>query len=316
MREIRPKSRTLSTLWLLAVLCGSIALFAAAGSRTFHVRETITFVNEGSGECTKLKIVIGLFQDWKPYIEVLSETITPSSYVVITDAFGNRFAQFTIRNIRWGQRIPVTLDWQIVVEDLSFDLDACDDSEFPAPVERYLQPEEFIEADNPEIVAMADLLTAGRSGPCEIVEPIYDYVISNVSYAGYLADPQGAPYCLRSKRGDCTEFSCLMTALCRAAGVPARMIEGGTNEPGDEVHSWMEAYLPGHGWVPFDPTWGRHPGDRDKYLAAVTADHIPLVIRIGLDAFDGYSFWAYWYWGARRTRPYRPPATNGPFASV
>ncbi|MBU0595482.1 transglutaminase-like domain-containing protein [Candidatus Bipolaricaulota bacterium] len=296
MRKGWSTSRTGETLWLVAVLCSMIALLAAADSRTFNVRETITFVNDGPGECTKLKIVVGLFQDWTPYIEVLSETIGPSSYRITTDEFGNRFAEFTIYNLRRGQQVPVTLDWRIEVAQLSFDLAACDGSGVPADIERYLRSEDFIESSDAQIVAVADSLAAGRSGPCETVEAIYDYVITNITYAGYLADPQGALSCLRNRQGDCTEFSCLMTALCRAAGIPARMIEGVTNEAGDEVHSWMEAYLPGHGWVPFDPTWGRHPGDREKYLAAVTADHIPLVIGIGLDAFDGFSYWAYWYW--------------------
>ena len=80
------------------------------------------------------------------------------------------------------------------------------------------------------------------------------------------------------------------------------MIEGVANEAGDEVHSWMGAHLPGPGWVPFDPTWGRHPGDREKHLAAVTAAHIPLVIGIGLAASDGCSYSVYWcWWGSQST---------------
>jgi len=293
---LRNRSRIWLALVLGVILCSSLALSALAESRTFNVRETMTFVNDGSGECTKLKVVVGLFQDWAPYIEVLSETIAPSSYRITTDESGNRFAEFTIHNMSRGQRIPIALDWQIEVEDLAFDLGACGSSGIPEDVERYLESEPFIESTNAQIVAQANEISAGKSGPCQIVEAIYDYVISNITYEGYVADPQGALYCLRSKRGDCTEFAALMTALCRAAGIPARMIEGVTNEAGDEVHSWMEAYLPGLGWVPFDPTWGRHPGDRETYLAAMTSDHIPLVIGIGLDAFNGYSYWAYWYW--------------------
>jgi len=246
--------------------------------------------------CTKLEVVVGLFHSWDPYIEVLSEAISPSSHSTFTDDYGNRFARFVITDMSRGERIPVTLEWRIKVEQLSFNLNGCDDSAVPPDVERYLESEEFIQSDTSQIRAKAASLASGKSSPCEIVAAIYDYVISSTAYAGYIPEIRGAQYCLQNKRGDCTEFSALMTALCRAAGIPARMIEGVTNMEDDEIHGWMEAYLAGLGWVPFDPTWGRHVGDREKCLAAMTADHIPLVIGIGLDAFNGYSYWAYWYW--------------------
>jgi transglutaminase-like putative cysteine protease len=283
-------------LSLIAAFSAAMVVTAAAASKTYNVRETVTFVNDGPGLCTELRVVIGLFQDWSPYIDVLSESISPGSYTVFYDDWGNRFAEIVVKNIDRGERVPVTLTWQIRVEELSLDLEGCDDSGIPEDTEPFLRSERFIESDDPQIRAKAEELAGGESDPCEIVEAIYDFVITSITYEGYIADAQGALYCLRNRSGDCTEFAALMTALCRAAGIPARMLEGVTDDAGDEIHAWMEAYLPGIGWVPFDPTWGRHRGQRDKYLAAMTPDHIPLVIGIGLDSFNGYSYWAYWYW--------------------
>jgi len=283
-------------LGIAMAICCAVSFLATADSRTFDVRETVTFVNDGPGECDRLKVVVGLFRDWPPYIDVLSEAIRPSSYRITYDEFGNRFAEFEFRGIASGEPIPIAVDWKICVDALSFDLGACDDSDVPANLDRWLEDEPFIESAHPLLVSLARHLSYATRSPCETVEAIYDFVISSISYGGHVAEPQGALHCLQTGQGDCTEFAALMTALCRAAGIPARMIEGVTNMAGDEVHNWMEAYLAGLGWVPFDPTWGRHPGAREAYLAAMTPDHIPLVTGIDLDAFGGYSYWAYWYW--------------------
>jgi hypothetical protein len=74
-----------------------------------------------------------------------------------------------------------------------------------------------------------------------------------------------------------------MIALCRAAGIPARFVEGVTyglsdSGPSLEQHDWMEFYLPGIGWVPADPTWGRREAKRDAYFACMSSDHIIVTI--------------------------------------
>lgn len=65
--------------------------------------------------------------------------------------------------------------------------------------------------------------------------------------------------------GVCQDFAHAMLALCRAAGIPARYVSGyiHSNPRGDETligaeasHAWIEAFLPGSGWVGFDPTNG------------------------------------------------------------
>src|SRR3712207_2517493 len=70
----------------------------------------------------------------------------------------------------------------------------------------------------------------------------------------------------RSKEGFCTQFATSMALLLRESGVPSRVVYGSTagqeDEPGEYVvtgsnmHTWVEAYFPGVGWYPFDPTPG------------------------------------------------------------
>lgn len=63
------------------------------------------------------------------------------------------------------------------------------------------------------------------------------------------------------RRGVCQDFSHVMIGLCRAVGIPARYASGYLyNGPLDRLlgsqasHAWTEVFLPGCGWIGFDPT--------------------------------------------------------------
>lgn len=63
--------------------------------------------------------------------------------------------------------------------------------------------------------------------------------------------------------GACRDFAVLLAALLRKLGVAARLVSGYLVETGDEerraegaTHAWTEAFLPGAGWIGFDPTNG------------------------------------------------------------
>ncbi|GKV70020.1 hypothetical protein NCCP2716_25180 [Sporosarcina sp. NCCP-2716] len=77
-------------------------------------------------------------------------------------------------------------------------------------------------------------------------------------------------FLFETKRGYCDNFSSSMVVMLRSAGIPARWVKGFA--PGElrrdeerkkyytitnnQAHSWVEAYMPGHGWMPFEPTIG------------------------------------------------------------
>jgi transglutaminase-like putative cysteine protease len=68
------------------------------------------------------------------------------------------------------------------------------------------------------------------------------------------------------KEGFCTQFSTSMALLLRDMGVPSRVVYGSTSGEevgpkeylvrGSNMHTWVEAYFPGVGWYPFNPTPG------------------------------------------------------------
>jgi len=67
---------------------------------------------------------------------------------------------------------------------------------------------------------------------------------------------------LESRQGVCQDFAHIMIALLRELRVPCRYVSGylfhgkadHDRSPEGASHAWLEAFLPGPGWVAFDPT--------------------------------------------------------------
>ncbi len=85
---------------------------------------------------------------------------------------------------------------------------------------------------------------------------------------------------LRLKRGSCRDFAVLMMEAVRALGMAARFVSGYLYNPrgdrdrhvgGGSTHAWVQVYLPGAGWIEFDPTNGI-VGNRDLIRVAVARD--------------------------------------------
>ena len=85
---------------------------------------------------------------------------------------------------------------------------------------------------------------------------------------------------LNSRKGSCRDFAVLMMEAVRALGFAARFVsgylyvppaEGQTHIGGGNTHAWCQVYLPGAGWVEFDPTNGI-VGNRDLIRVAVARD--------------------------------------------
>ncbi|HYE76693.1 MAG TPA: transglutaminase-like domain-containing protein, partial [bacterium] len=82
--------------------------------------------------------------------------------------------------------------------------------------------------------------------------------------------------------GHCEFFSTAMAVLLRAGGVPSRVITGFAPGSynlakgawvirGKDAHAWVEVYLPGHGWVPHDPTPSNWSEDVVDAFSGVTS---------------------------------------------
>jgi transglutaminase-like putative cysteine protease len=99
---------------------------------------------------------------------------------------------------------------------------------------------------------------------------------------------------LESKAGSCRDFALLFIEAARSLGFGARFVTGYLYDPaldgGDAVqgagatHAWADVYLPGAGWVEYDPTNGVIAGE-NLIRVAVTRDASQAVPVAG--SFDG-----------------------------
>ncbi|MGC1516900.1 MAG: transglutaminase family protein [Maribacter sp.] len=77
---------------------------------------------------------------------------------------------------------------------------------------------------------------------------------------------------MREKKGVCQDFAQIAIACIRSVGLPARYVSGYIETlpaPGkkkligaDASHAWFALFIPGFGWVDFDPTNNQIPKDQ------------------------------------------------------
>jgi transglutaminase-like putative cysteine protease len=131
----------------------------------------------------------------------------------------------------------------------------------------YLGATEQVQTDHHRIRSLSGELTQGVATEFDAVQRLISWVVDHVSYVNPPLQ-YDAVYALESGKGNCQNFSHLSAALLRAAGIPARIVNGITlNRPFDVAwqkgvmtfkmgqgrHSWIEVWFPDLGWVPFDP---------------------------------------------------------------
>ena len=269
---------------------------------TYDIQQNLRLQNQGNGEPEKQNLWVALIQDVPPYQKLVSRKISPADYDLITDEYGNEYAEFDFSAHPTGTEIQVEIEYRVIVNELSYTLEIC---EGPLPQE-FTQPELRVESANPQIIAIAEDLTQNTTNACEQARAFYDYVGDELTYT-YNRNDWGAQAALGPMGADCTEFSSLMMALSRAARIPARYFEGllyldeETTGLAQTEHAWLDIYLPGIGWTAMDPTLGRSPIYEDTYFAHHTPQHIIVTLGRNPSTLRGASYWSHLYWPGAST---------------
>ena len=112
--------------------------------------------------------------------------------------------------------------------------------------------------------------------------------------------------------GSCRDLAMLMIASLRSRGIAARFVSGYmhlSNEEhkyqvmeGGNTHAWLQAYIPGPGWVEFDPSAGKTGNENLVRVAAVAhpqeaiplqgtwyghaSDHSAMTVAVKVDLVD------------------------------
>jgi len=211
--------------------------------------------------------------------QVLYQKLTPPPLNVRLDNDGNWLAQYQLRA---QEKININAMGQAKIF-------ATPQNDFLIPhadtIKRNLASQTYWPVDHPLIQAKAKQLTTPRA--------IYDFVVNHLEYRldRVADDPQrlGALAALQNpQQAICTEFTDLFIALARAAGIPAREINGfayTTNAAvrplgmiTDILHAWPEYWDESHQvWIPVDPTWGKTTNGVD-YFSKTDMNHFAFAI--------------------------------------
>lgn len=143
------------------------------------------------------------------------------------------------------------------------------DGKEPLVDDIYLQ----LPADLPSrIVELALEITEGQDGYYRKIRALERYLRTNYTYNTSIPRlPSNVDFVetflFELGEGYCTSFASALTVMARAVGVPSRYVVGfavprrpaetGIYEvTGFNAHSWVESYIPGVGWLAFEPTPG------------------------------------------------------------
>jgi transglutaminase-like putative cysteine protease len=141
----------------------------------------------------------------------------------------------------------------------------------------------YVQRHYPEDTAvdewLAKFVAPGVSRPTgQLLMTLNEAIAEGFSYRRRTSPGTQTPEAtLRLQQGTCRDFAFLMMEAARSLGFAARFITGYVYVPdrdgpgrlgGGSTHAWCQIYVPGSGWVEFDPTNGI-VGNRDLIRVGV-----------------------------------------------
>jgi uncharacterized protein (DUF2126 family)/transglutaminase-like putative cysteine protease len=144
-----------------------------------------------------------------------------------------------------------------------------------------LEPYRSLDPAGPLLQAFLQGISGDKRGTVGFLVDLNRRLRDEIGYVTRLEPGvQTSEQTLEKRTGSCRDSAWLLVQILRHLGIAARFVsgyliqlaaeEGGPNGPQSDsadLHAWAEAFLPGAGWIGFDPTSGLFAGE----------GHIPLV---------------------------------------
>jgi transglutaminase-like putative cysteine protease len=195
-----------------------------------------------------------------------------------TDAYGNHVHHFDL---------PARHDQLTIITDALVNIDVQPSVLAPMEYDKWQELEDLVEKEDywdmlmpsyfarssPDLEELAMEIGASerkRRSPLQFLQDIMEGVHRSFSYVKKsTAANSPIEHALRARQGVCQDFAHIMITLVRNARIPCRYVSGylyqtsDTQPPADgATHAWVEALLPGLGWIGFDPTINRRVDER------------------------------------------------------
>ena len=217
-------------------------------------------------------------KDWKGQLGTREVSVTPGPMLINDigwDDKGNYMYYWGVTT--WPQGWQWAYTFEVVSEFTAFELNIIKDAEeylegFNAYdreswlYQEYTKSEEFIQSDYYPIWKVADEVQKYKTTPYSQAASFYQFVTEHMDYELLGEGLKGAKYAYDEEKGECGDYAALFCALCRAAGIPARLVVGHWAASGNQTHVWAEFYVEPFTWIPVDPTVGDNPQNFSYYF--------------------------------------------------
>ncbi len=211
------------------------------------------------------------------YQRMIYESIQPDPEDVMVDVDGNWLAQYSLAP---GEKLNINTVGVVMI-----DFSPRQSFISAEILQKNLLPSKYWQSNNQQIKTLASQLKTS--------EAIYDYVVDFLSYDYSRIQTGTERLGALSSIGQpssaiCTEFTDLFVTLNRAAGIPARELEGYAFTKNDKLrplsltqdvlHAWPEYFDKSRQkWIQVDPTWEDTTGGVD-YFNKLDLNHFVFVI--------------------------------------
>ena len=149
----------------------------------------------------------------------------------------------------------------------------------PAVLEA-MKPTRYLQSEHKDVIDLARRAVGETQDAAEAAQKIEAFVGEYVENRSLSVGYASAAEVVESKQGDCSEFAVLTAAMCRAVGIPSRVVVGVAyvddfgGYQGFGGHAWTQAYVGGK-WIGLDASF--KGGGRGGY----DAGHIALAVGNG-----------------------------------
>lgn len=246
--------------------------------RSYRARHSVAATRAGT-RLSSLELWIPVPTGWNEQ-KITDVMVTPKLTPVSAQNGPTRVARLLLRNASELKaesfRIVVESTWQRyeiatdmtrlhAQEFLPYDANADD-------YKAFIGPEDKVESNDAEIREIAAKLKGQNRPAAHLAHDIYEWVLDRTTYQNI--GWKGARWCRENRTGACGDYSALFVALCRAAGIPARINAGYWASEKNGMHVWAEFLLPTGEWIPLMPpreTKDRKLGSETSASSTTTA---------------------------------------------
>jgi len=201
------------------------------------------------------------------------------SVEVFADYFGNKVGIFSI--IRPHTQLLIESIIQVITHEAKWpvhDFDAASQWENLGIIRDQFPYMDFMLLENFDAKEEITQLVASYKNEditaFNLAKDMCAYVYNNFEYRkGITSVETKVDEIWQLKAGVCQDFAHVLLVMLRIAGIPARYVSGYICPKGQELrgegatHAWVEAYLPFHGWLGYDPTNNCIASDQHVRLA-------------------------------------------------